>query len=219
MGTKILLAILAVVLIQAACSVSTATPTVTQAPATSIVIPTETSIPIQNTVTTVPSESVPAATIPSAIAIPLAASPTPVAADSTGANTVKIFMVAMNDNGVKGTKIGCGDSIVPVSVPITPTLGVLRAALTKLLSVKTRFFGGESDLYNSLYQSNLNLDSLNLQDGVATIRLSGTVVLGGVCDTPRFQAQLEQPALQFSTVKQVNIFINDKPLSEVLSSK
>jgi hypothetical protein len=128
-------------------------------------------------------------------------------------------MVAMNDNGVKGTKIGCGDSIVPVSVPITPTLGVLRAALTKLLSVKTRFFGGESDLYNSLYQSNLNLDSLNLQDGVATIRLSGTVVLGGVCDTPRFQAQLEQTALQFSTVKQVNIFINDKPLSEVLSSK
>jgi len=103
-------------------------------------------------------------------------------------------------------------------VSITPTIGVLRAALTKLLTIKTRFYG-ESGLYNSLYQSNLSIDSLNLQNGVATIRLSGTISLGGVCDTPRFQAQLEQTVLQFSTIKQANIFINDQPLAKVLSSK
>jgi spore germination protein GerM len=103
-------------------------------------------------------------------------------------------------------------------VSITPTEAVLRAALTKLLSIKTRFYG-ESGLYNSLYQSNLSIESLIIQNGVATIRLSGTISMGGECDTPRFQAQLEQTALQFSTVKQVSIFINGKPLSEVLSSK
>ncbi len=218
MVTKTLFVLFAVILIQAACSISTLAPqNATQARST--ILPTETSIQITNTVLAVPTE-----TSPTAIAAPSAVPPTaslvPVATgETTDANTVKIFLVAINDNGVKGAKIGCGDSLVPVSVPVTPTLGVLRAALTKLLSIKTRFFGGESDLYNSLYQSNLAIDSLNIQNSVAEIRLSGTISLGGVCDTPRFQAQLVQTALQFSTIKQVNIFINDKPLSEVLSSK
>ncbi|MDR3573384.1 MAG: GerMN domain-containing protein [Anaerolineaceae bacterium] len=219
MGAKIFLTILAVALIQAACSVSAVEPmNATHTPSSSAVISTETLAPIANTITPAASESpVPATMVPSAIPSP--ASLDPNATNVSGASTVKIFMVAINDNGVRGPKIGCGDSIIPVDVPITPTLGVLRAALTKLLSAKTRYFGGESDLYDSLYQSNLNIDSLDIQNGVATIRLSGTVLLGGVCDAPRFQAQIEQTALQFSTIKQVSIFINDKPLSEVLSSK
>jgi hypothetical protein len=219
MGTKIFLAILAVVIVQAICSIATATPMkATQVLSTNTVIPTRTAVPITNTATPDPSETAPMVTSvpttnPSATSLP------PAATASSGASTVKIFLIAINDNGVRGPKIGCGDSIIPVDVPISPTLGVLRAALTKLLSIKTRFFGGESDLYNSLYQSNLNIDNLSIQNGLATIWLSGTVQLGGVCDTPRFQAQLEQTALQFSTIKQVDIFINNKPLSEVLSSK
>lgn len=219
MGTKIFLTILAVVIMQAICSIATATPmTATRKTSTNTVIPTGTPAPIINTAAPVPSETAPAVTsVPTTN--PSATSLSPDATSSSGASTVKIFLVAINDNGVRGPKIGCGDSIIPVDVPIIPTLGVLRAALTKLLSIKTRYFGGESDLYNSLYQSNLNIDNLSIQNGLATIWLSGTVQLGGVCDTPRFQAQLEQTVLQFSTIKQVNIFINDKPLSEVLSSK
>lgn len=44
-------------------------------------------------------------------------------------------------------------------------------------------------------------------------------MLGGVCDAPRLEAQIEQTALQFSTVNEVAVFVNDKPLEEVLSSK
>ena len=221
MGTKLVLTILVGIIIQAACSIATAPPiSGTQVSPASPLIPTETSVPITITATPVPSEITPEApTAPSASAIPIATSPSPDAIASSGASTVKIFLIAINDNGVRGAKIGCGDSVVPLDVPITPTLGVLRAALTRLLSIKTRYFGGESDLYNSIYQSNLNIENLTLQDGVASIWLSGTLQLGGVCDAPRFQAQLEQTALQFSTVKQVNIFINGRPLSEVLSSK
>ena len=218
MGTRIFLAILAVVIVQAACSIATAPPIkATLAPSPSLPIPTETVIVSPNTIT-------PAPTIPPATAVPSAV-PTAVASPATnpiatsGVSTVKIYLIAINDNGARGKEIGCGDSVVGVDVPITPTLGVLRAALTRLLSIKTRYFGGESDLYDSLYQSDLSIDSLDIQDGVATIRLSGAMQLGGVCDAPRFQAQLEQTALQFSTIKQVDIFINDKPLSQVLSSK
>jgi spore germination protein GerM len=43
--------------------------------------------------------------------------------------------------------------------------------------------------------------------------------MGGECDTPRVQAQIEQTILQFPTVKEVVIFINGKHLSDVLSLK
>ena len=44
-------------------------------------------------------------------------------------------------------------------------------------------------------------------------------MLGGVCDSPRFEAQIEQTALQFSTVSSVEVFINDIPLQDVLSQQ
>jgi hypothetical protein len=49
--------------------------------------------------------------------------------------------------------------------------------------------------------------------------LSGTMMLGGVCDNPRVEAQLEETALQFPTVSQVSVFVNSRPLEEVLSLK
>ncbi len=56
------------------------------------------------------------------------------------------------DNGVSGTKFGCDDSLVAVEVPIAPTVGVLRAALNQLLSLKSSYYG-QSGLYTALYQS------------------------------------------------------------------
>jgi len=58
-----------------------------------------------------------------------------------------------------------------------------------------------------------------IEDGVATVNLVGTMMLGGVCDNPRVEAQLIQTALQFPTVSEVHFFINDTPLEEVLSLK
>jgi hypothetical protein len=43
--------------------------------------------------------------------------------------------------------------------------------------------------------------------------------MGGECDSPRVQAQLEQTVLQFPSVTDVAIFINGKPLAEALSLK
>jgi hypothetical protein len=43
--------------------------------------------------------------------------------------------------------------------------------------------------------------------------------MGGECDTPRVQAQLEQTVRQFPNVTEVNIFINGKPIADVLSLK
>ena len=120
--------------------------------------------------------------------------------------------------GVPRWCVGCGDSAIPVTVTIPHTQGVLRAALEKLLSAKQQFYG-ESGLYNALYQSDFSLAGVTIEQGRAIIRLTGTTLLGGACDAPRLQAQIEQTALQFSTVTDVDVFINDKPIEEVLSTK
>ena len=185
--------------------VPTDTATVVSSP-TRQVNPTVT-VPIPSATNRVPP---PTAILPSATTAP----PNPTAAEQT----VKIFLIALEDNGQSGVLVGCGDSAVPVTVTIPPTQGVLRAALEKLLSAKQQFYG-ESGFYNALYQSDLELESVTIAQGKAIINLAGTVMLGGVCDSPRFEAQIEQTALQFSTVSSVEVFINDIPLEDALSQQ
>ncbi len=144
-------------------------------------------------------------------------SPTQVPPAATQApQRVQIVLIAVDDQGVSGKPVGCGDSAVPVQVEIPPTQGVLKAALQALFSLKVQYYG-ESGLYNALYQSDLQVESVTIKDGKATIQLSGTLQLGGECDNPRVAAQLEETARQFSTVSEVAIFLNGKPLSEALS--
>ncbi len=130
--------------------------------------------------------------------------------------TVQIFLIALEDNGRSGKKIGCDDSIVPVEVETPYTRGMLRAAMEELLSIRDQYYG-QSGLYNALHQSDLQVERVVIEDGVATIDLSGTLMVGGVCDNPRIQAQIEETALQFSTVREVHLFVNDVPLDDLLS--
>ena len=138
---------------------------------------------------------------------------------SQGLDRVKIFLVAIRDNGVSGKLIGCGDSLVPVEVSITPTLGVLRAALNELFKLEGQQYYGQSGLYNALYQSDLAIADVAVIGGEARIFLTGTLMLGGVCDNPRVKEQLKALALQFNTVERVSIYINDESLEDLLNLK
>jgi hypothetical protein len=150
---------------------------------------------------------------------PVSNSPTPKPPASPPASqTVQIYLIALEDQGISGELIGCGDSLVPVRVSIAPTQGVLRAALETLLGVKQSYYG-QSGLYNALYQSNLRVEDVRIESGLATIQLTGSLLLGGVCDNPRVEGQLRATARQFSTVQNVEILVNGTPLDELLSLK
>jgi hypothetical protein len=56
-------------------------------------------------------------------------------------------------------------------------------------------------------------------NGHATISLTGTLRTGGVCDIPRVEAQIEENALQFSTVKSVTAYVNGVEIHQALSQK
>lgn len=123
-----------------------------------------------------------------------------------------IYLVSTDDGG----PVGCGDTLVAVQTNFEPTVAPLTAALNNLLAIKDQFYG-ESGLYNALYQSDLAVQGINIQNGRATIALTGTLLSAGVCDDPRIIGQLRQTALQFSTVNSVVITVNGVPIESLLS--
>ncbi len=135
-----------------------------------------------------------------------------------GTIKIKIFMIATEDNGKAGKKIGCNDSVVAVERVIASTTAPLTSSIRELVAQHDQFYG-QSGLYNALYQSSLQVNSVSLSKGKATVNLKGTLVIGGTCDAPRVTAQIQETALQFSTVKQVVVLVNGVALDKVLSGK
>jgi hypothetical protein len=182
--------------------------------------------PVTGTATAVPTDTiVPTMVVPTAAptANPPTLLPAPTAtqqrppAPQTG--EVLVFLVAIEDNGTSGKQVGCGDSLVPVRRSIAPTPLAIVAALNELFALKGQYYG-ESGLYNALYQSNLRVDRAVVDaNGVANVVISGQVLLGGTCDTPRFKGQIEETILSISGVKSASIMLNGKPIDEALSSR
>ncbi|ACL39119.1 conserved hypothetical protein [Pseudarthrobacter chlorophenolicus A6] len=136
--------------------------------------------------------------------------------EQTGPLTV--YYVAVGDNGMSGPLIGCGDSLVATTTgPVTFTDQV-RPSVEALLANKSRDLG-LSGLVNALYQSNLTYVAGELTGSTITIWLTGQFMLGGVCDIPRVKAQLEYTAMAASGATSAQVFVNGRPLDEVLSLK
>jgi hypothetical protein len=144
--------------------------------------------------------------------------------DGSGGNSsmLNIYLVALEDNGKSGKLIGCGDSLVGAQVKygLTKDETTAKDTLAKLFAVKQQYFG-ESGLYNALYQSDLKVESLTADaNRKATLNLSGSMMLGGVCDNPRFEEQIRATVLQFKDLyADVDIFVNGKALKDLLSEK
>jgi murein DD-endopeptidase MepM/ murein hydrolase activator NlpD len=111
--------------------------------------------------------------------------------------------------------VGCGDSVVPYTVSIEPTVAPLTAAYEQLFSLGTEAYGYR----NALGNSDLALGGIDIVNGVATVNLTGDFSIAGTCSAPRVEAQLRQTALQYVTIDSVNIFINGQPLADVLSQR
>ena len=129
---------------------------------------------------------------------------------------VMIFLVAIGDDGQSGEEIGCDDSLVGITREIPTTGDPIQGALEALLAIPGPNFG-ESGLSTALHDWNVTVDSVNVENGLATVEMSGDISIGGVCDAPRIEHQLERTVLQFPDVDQVQIFINGEALEDILS--
>lgn len=127
--------------------------------------------------------------------------------DPSKFSTVKIGLIAVGDAGKLGEKIGCDDSAVLQETVVPKTSQVLNASLRALFA-STNTAYPDTGFINVLPQTTLAFDHATLESGVAKIYLTGAATgLGGVCDEPRWPAQIRATAKQFSSVKQVEIYV------------
>jgi hypothetical protein len=135
------------------------------------------------------------------------------AATKIAAREVKVYLVALDDNGKAGRKIGCGDSLVPVTRKIGARATPLRAAVGELLSIPHEYDG---HLLNYWWGKSLKVKSVTLRGGTATIQITGRINVAGVCDEPRIQEQINETARQFANVKRVKVFVNGRTLASAI---
>jgi len=138
--------------------------------------------------------------------------PDPVAAQR---QQIKVYLVAVGDNGQAGKKIGCEDSLVAVTRSIRKTASPLKAALEGLLSTPQET-EGTPRLQNFWKGRNLRVRSVSIRRATATIHISGEVFVAGICDQPRIESQIEETARQFPTVKRVKVFIGKRTLADAI---
>ena len=132
---------------------------------------------------------------------------------------VKIALLAgpAKDEDLKRLK-GC-DLVGLVDRDIPPTTSPLTASMKELFTKKEVWPYTETISGNFISsQKNLFFDRATVVDGTANIYLTGYSSLGGVCDDPRIETQINETAKQFSSVKSVKIFLNDKEFN-ILSQK
>jgi len=126
---------------------------------------------------------------------------------------VKVYLVALDDNGRRGRKVGCNDSLVPVTRTVSADAVPLKAAIEELLAVPREYEGG---LGNYWFGENLRVQSVAVRAGVATIRIRGNVYIAGICDAPRIEEQIKETARQFRGVRSVRVFVNGRRLADAL---
>jgi Sporulation and spore germination len=128
----------------------------------------------------------------------------------------RIYLISIEGKQA-GPKVGCGDTAVPVEVDLPLDSPALAGSLDALLEEGRRH--EPAGLYNALAGSPLKVQRIDLAGGSARIDLTGYLEIGGECDSPRVLEQLTRTATQFSDVKSVELFLDGKPLGELLSGK
>ncbi|WP_285244720.1 hypothetical protein [Pseudarthrobacter sp. fls2-241-R2A-127] len=210
------------------------------APTTSSAAPTTTAGPSAST--TASSSAAPASTAPSTAPATTSAAPSTTAAAPPSAppssapagptataepgptglpeqvGPLTVYYVAVGDNGISGPRIGCGDSLVATTTAPVRFTDQVGPSVGTLLANKSRDVG-MSGLINVLYQSSLTYVAGELDGSTITIWLTGQFMLGGVCDIPRAKAQLEYTAMAASGATSAQVFVNGRPIDEVLSLK
>jgi len=128
---------------------------------------------------------------------------------------IKVYLVAVGDNGRAGKKIGCEDSLVAVTRTVRKTAAPLKAALEELLSTPPET-GDNPKLQNFWKGRNLKVRSVSIRNGTANIHISGEVFVAGICDEPRIESQIEETARQFPSVKKVKVYIGKRTLKDAI---
>lgn len=137
---------------------------------------------------------------------------------SSATDRAPVFLIALEDGGVEGRRLGCGDSAVPVEVTLARRGPALRGSLEALLAQRETW-DARTGFYNALHGSRLEIDRIERAGAEVRVHLRGYLEIGDRCDRSRVLAQLTETALQFSDVQRATFFLEGKPLAGLLSGR
>jgi hypothetical protein len=127
-----------------------------------------------------------------------------------------IYLIKLGDRGHLGKAAGCGDSAVPVAIPVERPVPALVGAFRALLAERPQL-DASTGLSNPLYASQLSLTGIDHVGPRTLVRLRGYLELGDACDKARIRAQLTETARQFSDLTSVSVLVEGQPLETVLA--
>jgi hypothetical protein len=131
-------------------------------------------------------------------------------------NVMKVYYIDIENKRGVPTTIGCGDSMRYVTIDSPADMSdrkrFLETALGYLFSEKDQYVG-KGGLYNSLYQSDLTLDKVEIENGTVKVFMLGNLRLGGVCDNPRAEQQIKLTATQIPGIMASELYLNGEPLT------
>jgi hypothetical protein len=141
--------------------------------------------------------------------------PAPTQSEEEKALGVKYFLIIPDNGG----PFACGDGLA-YFYSGKKGKGVeddIAVALNALFSVNTEFVG---NYYNPVYKSSLRVRHVDVEDGRATIRLSGNFVKPKTeCEAKRIHLQVWRTASQFSEIKhRPVIWVNNVLLGDLLEA-
>lgn len=138
-----------------------------------------------------------------------------------GSSNIRFYLIAPEDNGISGTPVGCGDSIVAVSAEKAVTGNLqnnLRAALESLFSLEEENYG-RAGLITNLHTTNMQVESISVEGNSVTINLEGIFSLVGVCSDARMQAQILHTIFQFPQVNRAAVYINGENMKQLFDMR
>lgn len=142
--------------------------------------------------------------------------------ENTDETIKNIYITAIDGSSIAQNltteTFGCNDKIFPIQ---QTSLMTPEAAIQTLFNyrVATPMYTDYAETYNVFANSALTIESLTIENWLATLKLTGTLSVGGICDSPRVSEQIKQTLLQYPEINEVNILINDEDLSSFLSEK
>ena len=130
---------------------------------------------------------------------------------STGSDmtTLQIAMLDYDQLGEESTGAtrGC-DRLVFIEETVPATTTPLNASMRVLFDYnETEVEGWQNFIAET--NDTLHFERATIENGVASVYLTGELSgLSGVCDNPRARIQIEETALQFSTIDNVVLYLN-----------
>jgi LysM repeat protein len=135
------------------------------------------------------------------------------------ASDIEMVLILLGDNGENGHPVGCNDSAVTETTdqPSTGSLaGDIRAMLETMLPLDTGNTGPGG--YNALFDQNLFVRDVRIENEMVIIELGGTLQPVGACGDALMEAQLVLTAFHYPQVKSAQITVGGQNLRQIFDA-